>query len=292
MRIGFIGLGTVGAPIANNLRKAGHTLTVWNRTASRADRLAKKGASVALTPRACASGQSLVFVCVSDDKALEAVLEGPDGVLAGLGPDQILIDCGTTGTRAARALEERARGKGADFLCAPLLGSKGAAEQAQLTIIVGGSVEARERARPALHAISAHIVELERPVQAALMKLVVNDVGSAMMASLAEAVALGATGGLDAGKIIETLQSSGYHSPFYLMKGEQILAQDYLPRFSLALAEKDLRLTQEAAQEQGAKLPISTAIRSLFADGIASGRGEKDVAAVAELYLEWAKSKK
>src|SRR5919197_1173998 len=105
MRIGFLGLGTMGAPIANNLRKAGHTVTVWNRTVSKAEPLVKKGAAQATTPRACATRQDLVFTCLADEKALEAVLAGPEGVLTGLGPGDTLVDVGTSETRETRSLE-------------------------------------------------------------------------------------------------------------------------------------------------------------------------------------------
>jgi 3-hydroxyisobutyrate dehydrogenase-like beta-hydroxyacid dehydrogenase len=289
MRIGFLGTGTMGAPLANNLRKSGHTVTVWNRTAARTEPLVKKGARPAATPRDCAAGQDLVFSCLADEKALDAVLDGPTGALSALARGDVLVDTSTAGVRAARSVDERVRAKGAQFLCAPLLGSRAAAEKAQLTVVVGGPAAERERALPALRAISARIIELDTAPQAALMKLVVNAVGGAMITGFGEALALGASGGLDMAKIIETIQASSFHSPLYLIKGEQILNRDWAPRFAIALAEKDQRLAQEAAAEQGARMPISAAVRGLFADAIESGRGDKDLCAVADLFFEWAK---
>jgi 3-hydroxyisobutyrate dehydrogenase-like beta-hydroxyacid dehydrogenase len=289
MRIGFLGLGTMGAPIANNLRKAGYAVTVWNRTADKAEALVKKGAERARTPRECATGQDLVFTCLADERALEAVLEGPDGVLAAVKAGEILVDVGTSGTRETRSLEERVTARGGAFVAAPLLGSKAYAEKAQLVVVAGGPAAAREKARPALHAISARLIELDEAVHAALMKLVVNGVGGAMIAGFGEALALGRSGGLDLAKVVETVQASGFHSPLYLTKGEQIVNGDFEPRFSVKLAEKDQRLAQEAAAEQGAKMPISEAVRRLFGDAIASGRGEKDMCAVADLLFDWAK---
>ncbi len=278
----------MGAPLANNLRKSGHTVTVWNRTAAKAEPLVRKGARQALTARACATGQDLVFLCVSDEKAVDAVLEGPDGALAGLRAGDVLIDTSTAGTRSARSVEARVNAKNATFLCAPLLGSRAAAEKAQLTVVVGGPAAARERARPAIHALSARIIELGDATQAALMKLVVNAVGGAMMAGFGEALALGASGGLEPSKIVETVQASSFHSPFYLMKGEQILQKDWAARFAISLAEKDQRLAQEAAEEQRAKLPVNSAVRRLLVDAIESGRGDKDLCAVADLFFDWA----
>jgi len=288
MKIGFLGLGTMGAPMANNLRKSGHAVTVWNRTASKADALTKKGAKQARTPREAAAGQDIVFVSVSDEKAVEAVLEGPDGLLAGLAPGTVVVDTSTAGVQSARTTEEKVRAKGAAFLAAPVLGSKAAAEKAQLTVVVGGPGEAREKARPALRAISARIIELDAAPKAALMKLVVTAVGGAMMAAFGEALALGVTGGLEIEKIVETIQASKFHSPLFLMHGEQVAAKDWTPRFAVRLAEKDQRLAQEAAAAQGAKMPINAAVRRLFADAAESGRGDRDVSSVADLYFEWA----
>jgi 3-hydroxyisobutyrate dehydrogenase-like beta-hydroxyacid dehydrogenase len=197
LRIGFLGLGTMGEPIANNLRKAGHQLTVWNRTPARANHIVSKGGALAPSPRECATGKDLVFTCVSDEQALARLLEGPDGVLAGLREGDVLVDLSTAGTRAARSAAEAAGKRGARFLACPVLGSRPAAEQAQLVLVVGGPAAARERARPALHAVSARIFELDDPAQAALVKLCVNAVGGAMITGFAEALALGASGGLD-----------------------------------------------------------------------------------------------
>ncbi len=288
MNIGFLGLGTMGAPLANNLRKSGHAVTVWNRTAQRADPLVRKGARRAATPRECATGRDLVMTCLSDEKAIEAVLGGPDGALAGLAAGDLLVDTSTAGTRCTRSTEEKVKARGASFLAAPLLGSRAAAEKAQLVVLAGGAAKDRDRARPALHAVSARIIDLDEALQAALMKLVVNAIGGAMIAGFGEALALGASGGLGVQQIVDTVQASSFHSPLFLMKGEQVLNGDYAPRFAIALAEKDQRLAQEAAADQGAKMPISSAVRRLFADAIESGRGDKDMSAVADLFFEWA----
>lgn len=288
MRIGFLGLGTMGFPLANNLRKAGYALTVWNRTAAKADAIVRKGAALAATPRECATDKDLVITCVADEKALGDVLEGPEGVLAGLKAGDVLVDASTAGTRAVRVFEARVRERGGSFVAAPVLGSRAAAERAQIVIVAGGPAAARERARPALHAVSARLIELDEAAHAALMKLVVNSVGGTMMAGFAEALALGASGGLDLAKMVDTVQASGFHSPLYLMKGDQIVQKDWTPRFSISLAEKHERLAQEAASDQGAKMPVSSAVRRLLTEAIESGRADKDYSAVAELFFEWA----
>jgi 3-hydroxyisobutyrate dehydrogenase-like beta-hydroxyacid dehydrogenase len=286
MRIGFLGLGTMGFPMAHNLARAGHAVTVWNRTASRAEPLLRKGAVRADTPRQAATGQDLVFTSLSDERALEQVLDGDQGVLAGIAQGGILVDTSTSGVRATRSMEERLREKGASLVAAPVLGSKAAAEKAQLVVVAGGPAPALDRARPALHAISSRLIELDTAPHAALMKLVVNAIGGAMMTGFAEALVLGASGGLDVAKIVDTVQASSFHSPLYLMKGEQILQKDWSARFAMSLAEKDQRLTHEAAAELGAKMPVNAAVRRLFADGVEAGRGADDMSAVADVLFQ------
>jgi 3-hydroxyisobutyrate dehydrogenase-like beta-hydroxyacid dehydrogenase len=290
IQIGFLGLGTMGSAMANNIRKTGHALTVWNRTPQRAQPFAAKSVSVAQTPRECATGRDLVITCLSDEKALDAVLEGPDGVLAALRPGDVLVDMSTSGTRAARSIAARVAKRGAKFVSAPVLGSRPAAEKAQLVVVAGGPRDARERAHPALHAVSARMFEMDDPAQAALLKVCVNAVGGAMMAAFGESLALAATGGVPLGRFIEVLQASGFHSPLYLMKGEQIINDDFDPRFSLALAAKDLRLAAESAADQGAPMPVSDAVRKLFVKGVASDRGPRDMAAIADMLLEWTRA--
>jgi len=292
MRIGFLGLGTMGEPIANNLRKAGHDLTVWNRTPSRASHIVAKGGKLARTPRECAAGRDLVFTCLADEKALDAVLDGPEGVLAGLAKGDVLVDMSTAGTKSASSVSDRTARAGAAFVACPILGSRTAAEQAQLVLVAGGPPGARERARPALHAVSSRILEVDDPVQAALLKLCVNVVGGAMIAGFGEALALATSGGLPVARVVEVLQASSFHSPLFLMKGELVEKKDFAPRFAIALAEKDQRLAQEAGAEHGTRLPISEAVRRLFSDAVESGRGGKDIAAVADLALERAKPAK
>jgi 3-hydroxyisobutyrate dehydrogenase-like beta-hydroxyacid dehydrogenase len=291
MRIGFLGLGTIGEPIANNLRKTGHDVTVWNRKRSRADHIVSKGGKLAATPRECATGKDLVFTCLADEKALDAVLDGPEGALAALAKGDVLVDMSTAGTRSARSVGERVAKLGATFIACPVLGSKAAAEKAQIVLVAGGPASARERARPALHAVSARMFELDDPVHAALMKLCVNAVGSAMITGLAEALALGTSGGLTVPRIVEVLQASSFHSPVFLMKGELIEKQDWAPRFAIQLAEKDQRLAQEAAAEHGVQVPLNETVRRLFAEAAESGRGDKDIAALADLFFERARKR-
>ena len=133
--------------------------------------------------------------------------------------------------------------------------------------------------------------ELEEAPQAALMKLCVNAVLGSMIGGFGEALGLGVSGGLQVARIVEVLQASPFHSPLFLVKGDLVERKDFAPRFAIALAEKDQRLAQEAAAEQGAKVPINEAVRRLLAEAVEGGRGDKDIAAVADLFIEWVKKK-
>ncbi len=180
--------------------------------------------------------------------------------------------------RAARA--------GASFVACPILGTRHAAEQAQIVLVAGGPAAARERVRPALRAISARLFEMEDPTHAALLKLCVNAVGGAMITAFGEALALATAGGLDVPRVVEVLQASHFHSPLFLIKGELVEKKDFSPRYAISLAEKDQRLAQDAASEHHLRLPVNEAVRRLFVEAIEGGRGDRDTAAVAEHVLE------
>lgn len=286
MRVGFVGLGTMGSPMAANLVSAGHAVAVWNRTVEKTRPLAERGARVAASPRDCASGAEAVFLCLADERAVTAVLEGREGVLAGLAPGAVLVDTSTAGPGSASGVDVLARSVGARFVAAPLLGSRLAAERRELTIVAGGPLTAREQVRPLLAALSSRILELDTAPLAALMKLVVNCLGGAMITGFGEALALGAKGGLTLPQMIDAIQSSAFRSPLYESKGRQLVDRDLAPRFTLALAEKDQRLVQETAETLGAALPVNAAVRALLAEGVRSGRGELDLCAIAELLFE------
>ena len=291
LRIGFVGLGTIGEPIANNLRKAGHDLTVWNRTPSKADHIVSKGGRLAGSPRECATGRDLVMTCVSDEKALDAILEGPDGVLAALRDGDVLVDMSTAGVRSAHSVGERVTARGARFVAARC--SARAPRPSRLSSCSSPAALRSRASAPGRRCTRCRRAcsSSTTPEQAALIKLCVNAIGGAMITGFGEALALGQAGGIPVPRLVEVLQASSFHSPLYLMKGELVERKDWTPRFTVALAEKDQRLTQEAAADLGAKVPVNEAVRRLLAVAAESGRGDKDIAAVAELFLEWAGKK-
>jgi 3-hydroxyisobutyrate dehydrogenase-like beta-hydroxyacid dehydrogenase len=219
------------------------------------------------------------------------VLDGGDGALAGLAKGDVLVDMSTAGTRSARSGAARCASVGASMVACPVLGSHAAAKDAQLVLVAGGPAAARDRAHPALHAVSARIFELDEPVHAALLKLCVNAIGAAMITGFGEALALGTSGGLPVSRLVEVLQASSFHSPLFLVKGELVEKRDFTPRFTISLAEKDQRLAQEAAAEQGAKVPLNESVRRLLGEAVESGRGDKDVAAIADLFLDWTRKR-
>ena len=294
MRIGFLGLGTMGEPIANNLRKAGHELTVWNRTAAKASHIVVEGRQARAGRRASAPpARDLVITCVSDEKALEAVLEGPDGVARRRSREgDVLVDMSTAGTRSARSVAERAAERGARFVAGPILGSKSGR---------GAGAAGPRRRRPRRGAREGP----PRPPRGLGAPLRARRRGPG---GAPEAVRERGRRrddhrlrrGARARRPPAALPSGGWSRccrprpstrRSSSMKGELVEQQDYAPRFAVALAEKDQRLAQEAAAGSGREVPINEAVRRLLAEAAESGRGDKDVAAIADLFLEWAKGR-
>src|SRR4051812_44598021 len=172
MRVGFVGLGIMGGGMARNLLAKGHTLAVWNRTATRADDLRAAGATWAATPRALAASVEVVCTCVSDPAALAAVADGETGVLAGLTPGALVIDFSTVGPDAATKLAEACAARGARFLAAPVTGSKNAAAAGTLLLMCGGTAEAFAAAQPILQAVGSKAIHVGDVTPAAQGKLI------------------------------------------------------------------------------------------------------------------------
>jgi 3-hydroxyisobutyrate dehydrogenase-like beta-hydroxyacid dehydrogenase len=275
--IAFLGLGQMGAPMAARLLDAGHALTVWNRTTSKADALRTRGATVATTPAEAVRGAEVVVTMLSDPDALEAVLFGAEGAARELRAGAVLIDMSTVGPDAIRSIAERLTG--IDVLDAPVRGSVGAAESGSLRIVVGGSEEAFDRCRAVLEAMG----EPTRvgPLGAgAAAKLVNNLAGISSIAVLAEALALADRLGLDREATLEMLATSPIGSVVQNV-GDRVRRADHGPNFKAALATKDLRLAVEAAASEGLELPVAEAARRRYEEAIDAGLGERDWSVLA-----------
>jgi 3-hydroxyisobutyrate dehydrogenase len=288
LKVGFAGLGRMGAPMATRIAAHGFPLTVWNRTPARAEALAAslaaQGARVAGTPRELAAGSGVVITMLSDGAAARSVWAGPDGLLAGCAPGTIGIDMSTTGLRAARDLASRAELAGVRFLDAPVSGSVALAEQGALTTMAGGDPCALAKALPVLQAITARQLHLGPPGAGAAMKLAVNIMIAAANQAVAEALALAAQAGIDPRDAYEALTASAASSPFLRYKRDAYLAPGDAPvSFTTALMAKDLQLALDIAGEAALPLALTGTAKESLDRACAAGFSDADFACVARL---------
>jgi len=280
VRVGFAGLGHMGLPMATRLADHGLTLTVWNRTASRAAPLAARGVPVAGSPAALAAGSDVLITMLADGQAAREVWSA---LLPACRPGCTGVDMSTTGPSAAREIAAEAARHGADFLDAPVSGSTVLAEQGTLTTMAGGPAEAFERVRPVLAALTARQVHLGPAGAGAAMKLAVNIMIAATNQAVAEALALAADAGITPASAYDTLAASAVASPFLGYKRDAYVGGDAPVAFTAALMAKDLELALSLADHAGLALPVATAARRSLADACAAGYADADFACVARL---------
>jgi 3-hydroxyisobutyrate dehydrogenase len=247
--VGFIGLGIMGQGMCRNLLDAGYDLVVWNRTRSKAEALARKGAQVAETPLALAASVDTVITCVSDTPDVEAVVLGKQGIIHGMREGGLLVDCSTISPSRTREIAAQLQQKGADMLDAPLSGGSEGAAKGTLSIMVGGEADPFRRALPVLQTMGTTITHVG-PIGSGQMAKLVNQilvVGS--MQAMAEALLFAQAGGLDLEKTLEAVSGGAAGSWTLSNRGPQVIKRDWRPGFMIDLQQKDLRLVLDAADE-------------------------------------------
>ncbi len=250
-RVGFIGLGIMGTGMARNLLKAGFDLTVWNRTAAKAEALAAEGAHMAGSPAELASRCDVIVICVSDTPDVEAVVLGEQGVLSGVRPGSLVIDCSTISPLATQAMAEKLAERGAAMLDAPVSGGSEGAARGTLSIMVGGDAEQVERARPILQAMGKTITHVGGHGAGQMVKLVNQILVANGMLALGEAFLFAQAGGLDLQKTLDAVAGGAAGSWALSNRGPQIIHRDWRPGFMIDLQEKDLRIILETADAMG-----------------------------------------
>ncbi len=281
--IAFLGLGIMGNGMARNLLQGEHTLTVYNRTRSRAEELEQKGARVANTPRDAAQNAEVVISIVADDKASRAIWLGQDGALASVKPNTLLLESSTLTPAWVRELGELARERDCQLLDAPVTGSKLQAANGELGFLVGGDADALERARPYLQQMGKTIHHLGPNGSGAMMKLINNLIGGVEQTVLVEAIALAEASGLDVNQVAQVLTASPVSPILFQRKLPQLLARDYNAAFSLRLMHKDLTYALAEGTDKNIPLPTVAAARELMRVALAQGMGEQDVMVLREL---------
>jgi 3-hydroxyisobutyrate dehydrogenase len=280
LRIGFLGLGTMGAAMAANLARAGFDVTAWNRTAGRAPEIDALGVKRAASP-AEAAASDVVVVCVSDTPDVEAILFGTDGVAAGARPGTLVIDCSTIAPAATRGFAERLAASGIRFVDAPVSGGSEGAQKATLTIFVGGSPSDAERARPILEALGKTITHVGPVGSGQAVKAVNQVILAGAYLGVAEGIVLAMKAGLDVEQVVGALGGGAAQSWVLANRSSRMIANDYPLGFKVALHRKDLGIALELAQDLGATLPVSALCAELETELIAGGHADDDMSAVA-----------
>ena len=273
--------------MASNLARAGFPLTVWNRTASRTEPLVRLGAKRAATPAQLAEEAEVVITMVSRPQDVEQVVLGPSGVLEGIPGGAVLIVMSTVLPATSRKLAGAVTTKRAEFLDAPVVGSKGPATEGKLVILVGGLPGTLERCRAILAAMGKTIIHAGGVGMGSTLKLATNLMLAHLAAGFAEGLLLVQRAGLDPQRYLEVLAASTFHSPWYQTKGLGIIKKDFAAHFALKHMRKDLRLMGELSADVHTTLPVTKAVEQLFDRSETGGFGEQDYSAIFA-YLETA----
>jgi 3-hydroxyisobutyrate dehydrogenase-like beta-hydroxyacid dehydrogenase len=285
MRVGFIGLGSMGLPMAENLLRAGHELAVYNRTASRAEPLARLGARPAASPGDAAAGVEVLVTMLAEDAAVEAVVLGEHGVLAALGPDAVHLGMSTVSPALSRRLAAAHAARGQRYVAAPVFGRPEAAQAAKLWVVAAGPAAAIERCRPVFHALSQG-VELvgEDASSANVVKIAGNFLLAAAIEAMGEAFALVRKYGIAPARLLEIVNGRLVRSPVYESYGTLIAAERFEPAgFKLRHGLKDVRLALDAGGAVAAPLPLASLLRDHLLTAVAHGWAELDWAALARV---------
>ena len=279
-----LGTGRMGSGIARSLTAKGVPVILYNRTRERCAPLAAElGARVADTAADAASAADVSLSMVSDEGAVEDLYGGPDGILAGARAGSVLVDLSTVPPRTIRGLEPRARAAGVGILDAPVSGSVATATSGQLTLMVGGAAEDLERARPVLDCFAGRIFHIGPLGTGAAMKLAINAVIFGLNGAVSEGLALAERAGIDRSVAYEVIAAGATGAPYVGYKRASFLDPEGTPtQFSLALAEKDLRLIVGLAAELAIPLPQSVVNLEVIRAASEGGRGDRDFATVAE----------
>jgi 3-hydroxyisobutyrate dehydrogenase-like beta-hydroxyacid dehydrogenase len=281
--LGFVGLGAMGGRMARRLLGAGHAVVGYNRTASKARWLVDEGLRLAASPREVAAAADVVFVMVTDPDALEAVSGGPDGLLAGLRRDGVIVDMSTVSPHASRDLAAKAVARGGAMLAAPVSGSPITLEAGQLSFMVGGDPAVLDRVRPYLAAIGPTVTHVGEIGLASAMKIATNLGLAVQMLAFSEAVALAEKSGIPRERAVEALLKSVIASPMVKYRGPYVLGMPEEALFDVLMIQKDLRLALELGRTLGVPLPATGVAQEMMTAARGLGVGHFDFAVVFDV---------
>jgi 3-hydroxyisobutyrate dehydrogenase-like beta-hydroxyacid dehydrogenase len=284
MRVAFLGLGIMGHAMATNLAKAGHEVTVWNRTPGKL----VEGAGVAPTPAAAAQGAEVIWLCVSDTAAVEKVLFGPEGVEQSLAEGMIIADSSTISPNATVKFAERVHAKGVAYVDAPMTGSKIGAANGTLIFMLGGDEASIDRLGPLFAAMGKKVFRMGETGKGQATKLAMNLQIALIFEGFAEALTLATKLGVDSKQLISLIEATMVRSGVVEYKAPFVLQRDFTPNFPLRLMHKDIRLALEAAKEARVKLPALETVEEIYEMATEDGHQNLDYAATLTLLEKWA----
>jgi 3-hydroxyisobutyrate dehydrogenase-like beta-hydroxyacid dehydrogenase len=283
MRVAFLGLGIMGRPMASNLVKAGHEVSVWSRSGKEVE-----GARRAASPADAAQGAEVVWMCVSDTNAVEGILFGPQGVDGSLAEGMTIVDSSTISPSATRQFAERVAAKGVRYVDAPMTGSKVAAEGGTLIFIVGGDEAVIESLKPLFSAMGKVFFRMGETSKGQAAKLAMNLQIALIYEGFAEGLTLATKLGVDVQSLIGVIQASMVRSGVVDYKAPFVLKRDFTPNFPLRLMHKDIRLALAAAKEVRVKLPALETVEEIYEMATEDGHQDLDYAATLTLLEKWA----
>jgi 3-hydroxyisobutyrate dehydrogenase-like beta-hydroxyacid dehydrogenase len=288
-KLGFLGLGLMGYPMARNLARAGHQVAVWSNTASKAKQLASEEKAIACgTPKQVAEQADFIFLCVGDTRMSEEVTTGANGIIEGAKAGTVVADASTISPAASRAIGEKLAAKGIHFLDAPCTGSTPGATNATLTFMVGGDQGAFERTKPYLEAMGKQFYYCGGPGLGLQAKLTQNLILANLMQAFNEGMVLSTKGGIEPDLMLDILNNSAAKSGLIMFKAPFVFRRDFTTNFSTKWMHKDIGLALESAHEMGLPLPMTSLTEQVFQAAIAEGYGEDDICATIRVMERWA----
>jgi 3-hydroxyisobutyrate dehydrogenase-like beta-hydroxyacid dehydrogenase len=279
-KIAYLGLGTMGSGMASNLLKAGYQLTVWNRSAEKCKPFAKKGARAAESPADAIRDADLVIYMLSNDQAVEEVVFGADGILSGIKEGQIAMDMSTVLPSTSLREQEAYAKRGADFLDAPVFGSKTESAKAKLWIMAAGNKAIFEKVRPVLQHLGQTVHYFGKNGNATAMKLVGNLIVALELEALSEGLVLARKAGLDLSTVMEVVKVADFRSPLLVSNGKNILKRDFSTSFALKLMLKDAGLIDKFAGSLQSPIPGLRVVENHLKSAVALGFEKENASAV------------
>jgi 3-hydroxyisobutyrate dehydrogenase len=283
-KVGFIGLGIMGLPMARNLIKAGYKVVAYNRTAARCEPVVAEGAERAATPREVARQSPVVITIVSDTPDVESVILGKDGVIEGIARDAVVIDMSTISPEATRKIAARLRERGAHLLDAPVSGGEQGAVSGALSIMVGGEAKIFERCRPILEAMGQNITHVGANGMGQTVKLMNQILVAGNLNAVVEALIFANKAGVDLEKAVDAIKNGAAGSWQLTNIAPRIIARDFRPGFMIDLMQKDLNLVMATADAAKTPLPVASFIHQIYYTLQAAGEGRSGTQALVKAY--------